>query len=119
MEAKLFPGVVITKQAEADRLILTVSTAEGTIFATFRAMVAEIGLLIQEGDSITLELREYTPFVDDPTIARVLSLSAPARNDTLQAADSAATKPDTGTAPPDTAITRKLPETTGAAEGGA
>ena len=108
-EGRPFPGEVSTKRAEADRLILTVSTAEGTIFATFKDRVAEIELLIQEGDSITLELREYTPFVDDPTIARVLSFSAPARNDTLQAADSAATRPDTGTALPDTAITRKPP----------
>lgn len=123
-EGKPFRGVVSTKQAEADRIILTVSTAEGTIFATFTDMVADIGLLIQEGDSITLELRKYAPFVGDPLIARVLSLSE--QGDTLPAADSAATeisdeanttKADTGAVQQETATARNPQESEMIAEG--
>ncbi len=64
-------GVVRAKQLETDRLLLTVPTVEGTILATFTRDVAEIDLLVQKGDSITLEMRQYTPFVDNPRIASV------------------------------------------------
>jgi hypothetical protein len=65
-------GVVSGKQTETDRLLLTLLTPDGTILATFTEEVAEVGLLIQPGDSVTLEVREYAPFLDDPTIARVV-----------------------------------------------
>lgn len=69
-------GVVRAKQLETDRLLLTVPTTQGTILATFSRDVAEIDLLVQQGDSVTLEMREYTPFVNNPRIASVKAAHA-------------------------------------------
>jgi hypothetical protein len=64
-------GEVTRKQREPDRLLITVVTARGAILATFRKRLAEVDLLIAEGDSITLGLRRFEPFVDEPTVQRV------------------------------------------------
>lgn len=116
-------GVVSGKQTETDRLLLTLLTPDGTILATFTKEVAEVGLLIQEGDSVTLELREYAPFVDDPTIARVVPASQPSgmpRGEDAQATEAsegAGTAGAGGAVPrPDTGAIQ--PDTTGATRGG-
>jgi small basic protein len=70
-ELEKLEGVVRAKQLETDRLLLTVPTEQGTILATFSRNVAEIDLLVQKGDSVTLEMPEYAPFVDNPRIASV------------------------------------------------
>ncbi|MDH4192614.1 MAG: hypothetical protein OEY80_03010 [Nitrospirota bacterium] len=64
-------GIVTNKQRDQDRLLVTVTTQDGTILTTFRKHVAEIDLLIEEHDSITLELRQYEPFVNDPPVLKV------------------------------------------------
>ena len=116
LESVPLAGVVSRKQAETDRLLLTLSTPDGTILATFTREVAEVGLLIQEGDSVTLELREYAPFVDDPTIARVVPAPRPSGTPRAEGAEAnetslgagragaggGAPRPDTGAFGPDT-----------------
>lgn len=64
-------GTVVVKKREGDRLLITIHTQEGSILATFKEKVAETELLISEGDLITLVLRQYQPFVEDPVIGRV------------------------------------------------
>jgi hypothetical protein len=64
-------GAVVKKQAKPNRLLLTISSKEGAILATFKKKIAEISLLVDEGDSITLSVKEYDPFVTDPPILRV------------------------------------------------
>lgn len=64
-------GTVVRKQREGQQLLLTVNTAEGAALVTFTERLPEIDLLIQEGDEVTLALREFEPFVTDPTIRRV------------------------------------------------
>ena len=64
-------GTVVVKKREGDRLLLTIQTQEGSILATFKEKVAETEVLISEGDRITLVLRQYEPFVQDPVIGRV------------------------------------------------
>ena len=64
-------GTVVAEKREGDRLLLTIHTQEGSILATFKEKVAETELLISEGDLITLVLRQYKPFVEDPAIGRV------------------------------------------------
>jgi hypothetical protein len=64
-------GTVARKQREPDRLLLTVVSDHGAILATFRKKIAEINLLVEQGDSLTLLLPGYGPFVDDPPIERV------------------------------------------------
>lgn len=70
-KAELVEGEVVRKQREADRLLLTVTTGQGAILATFKKQVAEIDLLVEQGDALTLALRGYEPFVADPAIERV------------------------------------------------
>ncbi|MGB0911278.1 MAG: hypothetical protein ACPGYT_13025 [Nitrospirales bacterium] len=64
-------GSVVKKQLEDDRLLLTISAPDGALLATFQKKITEISLLIDEGDSVTLDVRVYDPFVADPPILRV------------------------------------------------
>lgn len=64
-------GTVTHKQRDQDRLLMTVTTQDGTILATFQKQVPEIDLLVQEQDSVTLDVRQYEPFVTDPPILKV------------------------------------------------
>lgn len=70
-KTELVEGTVARKQQEPDRLLLTVAAPHGAILATFRKKIAEINLLVEEGDTVTLALSGYQPFVDDPPIERV------------------------------------------------
>jgi hypothetical protein len=64
-------GSVTHKQRQQDRLLITITTQDGTILATFQQQVPEIDLLIEEGDLVTLDVRQYEPFVNDPPVLRV------------------------------------------------
>jgi len=64
-------GVVVKKQSEEDRLLLTISAPDGAMLATFEKKITEISLLVDEGDIVTLDTRVYAPFVTDPPILRV------------------------------------------------
>jgi hypothetical protein len=64
-------GKVTRKQREDGRLLLTLVTPRGAILATFTKKVAEVDLLVAEGDTVTLGLRRLEPFVDDPVIQSV------------------------------------------------
>ena len=70
-KAETIDGEVVRKLREAERLLLTVQTTQGAILVTFKKKVAEIDLLVQQGDTITLGLSRYEPFVDEPAIERV------------------------------------------------
>ena len=52
-----FEGLVIHKQRQQDRLLISVTTQDGTILATFQQQVQEIDLLIKERDLVTLDVR--------------------------------------------------------------
>jgi hypothetical protein len=64
-------GEVLGKQREANRLLLKVSTAQGPMLVTFTQKVAELDLLLEPGDTVTLLTPGYTTFVDDPTLDHV------------------------------------------------
>lgn len=64
-------GEVTRKQREGQRLLLTVVTRRGALLATFRKQVAEVDLLVEQGDRLTLGLGRFQPFVDDPEIRQV------------------------------------------------
>lgn len=64
-------GTVTHKEREPDRLLMTVTTQNGTILATFQKHVPEIDLLVEEEDSVTLDVKQYEPFVTDPPILKV------------------------------------------------
>jgi hypothetical protein len=64
-------GVVVRKKTDPNRLLLTISSKEGALLATFQKKIAEISLLVDEGDTLTLAVKDYAPFVTDPPILRV------------------------------------------------
>lgn len=64
-------GSVTHKQRQQDRLLITITTQDGTILATFQQQVQEIDLLIKERDLVTLDVGQYEPFVNDPPLLRV------------------------------------------------
>ncbi len=72
-------GEVLGKRREGERLLLTVETPRGAVLASFRDRVAEIDLLVEEGDSVSLGLGRYRPFVDDPEVEGVRKAAARGR----------------------------------------
>lgn len=64
-------GVVKAKRETGERLLLTVVTPDGAILATFVENVPEVALLVDEGDTVSLALGRYDPFVTDPPIRAV------------------------------------------------
>ncbi len=69
-------GVVEEKGWEEDRLLLTLVTSDGAVLATFTQRVSEIDLLVVPGDTVSLSLDGYRPFVEDPEIVRVVKAPA-------------------------------------------
>jgi hypothetical protein len=65
-------GTVEAKEKKGDALLLTVSTPEGALLATFNKKADEINLLINEKDEIQFALPKYMPFINDPKIIRVV-----------------------------------------------
>jgi hypothetical protein len=88
-------GLVTAKQREEDRLLVTIVTPAGATLVTFKKRVAEIALLIDEGDRVTLTLPRYEPFLDDPNITRVV------KPDTLAMPYHQPMAPDSAQAQPD------------------
>jgi hypothetical protein len=64
-------GPVLGKRQEEGRLLLTVAAVQGAVLATFSERVAEIDLLVDVGDTITLGVTGYEPFIDDPAFRGV------------------------------------------------
>jgi hypothetical protein len=65
-------GTVIVKEKKGETLLLTLSTPEGALLATFKQKTGEIDLLIKEKDEVQFTVPKYTPFIDDPIIIRVV-----------------------------------------------
>ena len=68
----LVTGVVVRKQLKSDRLLLTISTAQGALLATFKQHITEIDLLVDQHDEVTIELNHKEPFIEDPPIRGVM-----------------------------------------------
>ncbi|HKK28562.1 MAG TPA: hypothetical protein VKB18_10800 [Gemmatimonadota bacterium] len=64
-------GLVVEKGRDGDKLLLTVDTPDGALLATFRRRVPEIELLVARGDSVTLGVSAYRPFVEGPELLGV------------------------------------------------
>ena len=69
-------GSVTHKQRQQEKLLITITTQDGTILATFQQQVPEIDLLIEERDLVTLDVRQYEPFLNDPSVLRVTKHTA-------------------------------------------
>ncbi|MCH8055310.1 MAG: hypothetical protein IH857_04050 [Deltaproteobacteria bacterium] len=64
-------GTVVTKRREGNWVLLMVRTPEGAILITFKQKAVEIDLLAAEGDKLTLKIKQYKPFLEDPVVTRV------------------------------------------------
>lgn len=71
-ELETVSGRVTAKRMADNGLLLTVVTPDGAALATFTKRVNEIDLLVEPGDSITLSMPQYDPFLRDPEIGRVV-----------------------------------------------
>jgi hypothetical protein len=70
-QSERIEGEVLRKQREANRLLLKVGTAQGPMLVTFTQKVAELDLLLEPGDTVTLLTPGYATFVEDPILDRV------------------------------------------------
>jgi hypothetical protein len=70
-QMEVVKGTVEKKQRDGTRLLLTLSTSKGVLLATFSKKIDELDLLIAEGYAVTIKLRSYSPFVDNPKVERV------------------------------------------------
>jgi len=108
-EGQEVAGIVEAKSREPERLLLTIGGESGAVLVTYTKQVPEIDLLVEPGDSVVLAVREYAPFVENPSLRRVqkaeefgrtVRRARPAGEDTgagaVQRRPRAATEPDTG-----------------------
>jgi hypothetical protein len=68
---EIVEGAVTQKQRQQNRLLLTVVTPQGAVLATFKHKVVEVDQLVEQRDVLTLAVRRFEPFIDDPAIQRV------------------------------------------------
>jgi hypothetical protein len=93
-------GPVLGKRQEEGRLLLTVDALQGAALATFSERVAEIDLLVNVGDTITLGVTSYEPFIDDPAFRGVRKATqAPAEGRPSAAEPGAITEGTAGEVP--------------------
>lgn len=64
-------GLVVRKQRDGNRLLVKVSTPQGPMLATFTEKVADLDVLLDGGDTVTLLTHGYATFVEDPVLERV------------------------------------------------
>jgi len=64
-------GQVIRKQREGNRLLVKLTTAHGPMLVTFTQKVADLDVLLDPGDTVTLIAPGYATFVEDPVVEHV------------------------------------------------
>jgi len=64
-------GQVIRKQRDGNRLLVKITTAQGPMLVTFTQKVADLDVLLDAGDTMTLFTPRYATFVDGPLLERV------------------------------------------------
>ena len=62
---------VVRKQREGNRLLVKVTTAQGPMLVTFTQKVADLDVLLDPGDTVTLSIPGYATFVENPILERV------------------------------------------------
>ena len=64
-------GQVVRKQRDGNRLLVKITTARGPMLVTFTRKVADLDVLLDPGDTVTLVIPAYATFVEDPLLERV------------------------------------------------
>ena len=67
-------GQVVRKQRDGNRLLVKINTAQGPMLTIFTQKVADLDVLLDPGDTVTLVTSGgYETFVNDPTLEGVRS----------------------------------------------
>ena len=64
-------GEVVRKQRDGNRLLVKITTTQGPALVTFTQKVADLDVLLDPGDTITLVTAGRATFIDDPVLERV------------------------------------------------
>src|SRR5262245_455275 len=64
-------GQVVRKQREGNRLLVKINTTQGPMLVTFTQKVADLDVLLDPGDTVTLMIPGYATFVEDPVFERI------------------------------------------------
>src|SRR5207237_4842651 len=64
-------GQVVRKQRDGNRLLVKITTAQGPMLVTFTQKVADLDVLLDPGDTVSLVIPVYATFVEDPLLERV------------------------------------------------
>ena len=64
-------GQVVRKQRDGNHLLVKLTTPQGPMLVTFTQKVADLDVLLDPGDTVTLIIAGYATFVDDPMLERV------------------------------------------------
>src|SRR5437899_12870116 len=64
-------GQVVRKQRDGNRLLVKITTARGPMLVTFTRKVADLDVLLDPGDTVSLVIPAYATFVEDPLLERV------------------------------------------------
>ncbi|MFV1986131.1 MAG: hypothetical protein ACC682_02530 [Gemmatimonadota bacterium] len=75
-DPEILSGPVLAKERDGDRLLLTIQTEPGALIASFSERVAEIALLVDRGDTVTIAVDDYDPFIEDPDFEGVRKATA-------------------------------------------
>ena len=68
---KQIEGQVVRKQRDGNRLLVKITTAQGPMLVTFTQKAADLDVLLDNGDTVTLGAPGYATFVDDPIVDHV------------------------------------------------
>ena len=74
---EILSGPVLEEVREGDRLLLTIMTEPGALIASFTERVSEIAMLVAPGDTVTIAVDDYDPFVENPDFEGVRKGSGP------------------------------------------
>ncbi len=84
-------GQVVRKQRDANRLLVKVDTAQGPMLVVFTEKAADLDVLLDPGDTVTLLTSGgYATFIDDPALEGV---KRPARGEPAPAPPAASVSP--------------------------
>lgn len=93
-DREILTGPVMAEELDGDRLLLTVHAEPGAFIASFTERVSEISMLVEVGDTVSLAVSDYEPFIENPDFEGVRKgTPGAATGDPRETA-----RPDTGSA---------------------
>ncbi len=65
-DREILTGPVMAEELDGDRLLLTIHAEPGAFIASFTERVSEISMLVEVGDTVSLAVSDYEPFIENP-----------------------------------------------------